>query len=107
MKLSFNNIGKTISTILFGLFLVSGQSQVLMAKEQTPKQTVAKLSTVNLNSANAKEIASVLKGVGLKKAAAIIAYRNTHGDFKAIEEIASVKGIGVATIAKNHNRIKL
>jgi len=65
------------------------------------------LNKVNLNKANAEDIALVLKGVGLVKAQAIIMYRNKHGDFKAIEELASVKGIGVATIAKNHSKIML
>ncbi len=64
-------------------------------------------STVNLNKADAKQIAKILKGIGLKKAKSIVAYREKNGSFKAVEEVASVKGIGVKTIAKNYQRIVL
>lgn len=38
----------------------------------------------------------VIKGVGPKMAAAIIAYRQTRGPFRNIEELLAVKGIGPA-----------
>ncbi|MCF6193416.1 MAG: helix-hairpin-helix domain-containing protein [Kangiellaceae bacterium] len=98
---------KTISAIVLSLLLAVSTSQSVMAKKAVSKQSVAQATSVNLNTANAKQIAKALKGIGMKKAEAIIAYRTKHGDFKAIEELASVKGIGVATIAKNHNRIAL
>lgn len=82
----------------------SANAKVTQTTNTSKKTTINK---VNLNKANAKDIATALKGVGLVKAQAIIMYRKKHGDFKAIEELASVKGIGVATIAKNHNKIML
>ena len=36
---------------------------------------------VDINSASAEEIAASLTGVGPQKAAAIVAYRDTHGPF--------------------------
>jgi len=71
------------------------------------KEMVKTQQTINLNAASAKEIAQVLTGVGIKKALAIVDYRDAHGEFKAIEELASVKGIGAKTIAKNESRILL
>lgn len=101
------------SIIVFLLFSVCF-TQATFAKNKMNDSSSLKVAlkseqvkSVNLNKANAKEIAKALKGVGLKKAQAIIDYREAHGDFKAVEELASVKGIGVATIAKNHNRILL
>jgi competence protein ComEA len=103
---------KLFNTIIIVLLLSVSFTQPLFAKKQINKSTVSKeifeqKISINLNKANAKEIAKALKGVGLIKAQAIIEYRKAHGNFKAIEELASVKGIGVATIAKNHSRIKL
>jgi len=66
-----------------------------------------KVNKVNLNTAGAKELADALKGVGMKKAEAIVAYRKMNGDFDKIEDLAAVKGIGVATIAKNESVIIL
>ena len=56
---------------------------------------------VNINTASAKELAENLKGVGPKKALAIIEYREANGPFFAPEEITNVKGIGPKTLEKN------
>lgn len=48
-----------------------------------------------------------LNGIGEVKAQAIIEYRNTNGNFKSIEEIEKVKGIGNAVFAKIKNYITI
>jgi competence protein ComEA len=53
----------------------------------------AALATVNINSATKEELVS-LKGVGDKKAQAIIDYRKKNGDFKSIDDLEKVDGIG-------------
>ena len=40
-----------------------------------------------------------LKGIGEKKALAVIAYREEHGGFESTEELMKVKGIGEKTFA--------
>ena len=65
---------------------------------------IASLSTyvfaaVNINTANVEELQQ-LKGIGAKKAAEIIAYREAHGEFKNVDELTNVKGIGKATLEK-------
>ena len=62
---------------------------------------------VNVNSANADEIAESLKGVGLSKAAAIVSYRETNGPFKHVDELINVKGIGIRTVDINREYILL
>ncbi|WP_428739662.1 ComEA family DNA-binding protein [Sulfurimonas sp.] len=57
-------------------------------------------ASVDINTANAASLAS-LKGVGEKKAEAIVMYRNTHGCFKDVTSLQNVKGIGEKTIAEN------
>jgi len=64
-------------------------------------------SKVNINTADAEVISSSLKGIGLKKAAAIIEYRTTYGPFQNIEELSSVSGIGNATVQKNAHLIAI
>ena len=56
---------------------------------------------VDINSADAMTISKTLKGIGLKKAEAIIAYRDKNGKFKTVDELAKVKGIGKKTVALN------
>lgn len=60
---------------------------------------------VNINTADAETIASVLSGVGLKKAQAIVEHREHHGRFDAATDLTKVKGIGEATVAKNAAKI--
>lgn len=46
---------------------------------------------VDLNKATAKELMKV-KGLNASKARAIVAYRKKHGEFKSVDDLASVKG---------------
>jgi len=98
---------KLFSSVLITLLFALSLSQPTMAKSTSVKSGAEQVISINVNKAGAKEIAKALKGVGMKKAQAIVEYREKHGNFKAVEELASVKGIGVATIAKNHDRILL
>jgi competence protein ComEA len=63
--------------------------------------------TVNINQATAQEIADVLQGVGMTKAEEIVRFRDTNGAFQHVDELANVKGIGLATIDKNRDLITL
>ena len=48
---------------------------------------------IDINSANVDALSS-LKGIGEKKAQAIVEYRKIHGNFKTIDDLIHVKGIG-------------
>ncbi|KQA23569.1 ComEA family DNA-binding protein [Vibrio metoecus] len=63
--------------------------------------------TVNINTASAEELATLLKGIGVKKAQAIVEYREANGPFLTIDDLAKVKGIGDATVRNNAARILL
>jgi competence protein ComEA len=62
---------------------------------------------VNVNSASAEEIADSLKGIGLSKAEAIVNYRKNSGQFKHVDELVNVKGIGIRTVDINRKYILL
>ena len=64
-------------------------------------------AAVDINIASEPELATALKGVGIKKAKAIVDYRKLHGRFKSIDELAAVKGISSKTIEKNRQNITL
>ena len=51
------------------------------------------LAAVNINTAGADEL-KALPGIGPAKAEAIVEYRKQHGNFKSVEELKNVKGIG-------------
>lgn len=60
---------------------------------------------VNINTADAASLDRVLIGVGPSKAEAIVMYRKQNGAFRSADQLAGVKGIGLATIEKNRDRI--
>ncbi len=62
---------------------------------------------VNINTADAKTIASSLAGVGTKKAEAIVADRVKNGPFKSAEDLKRVAGIGEKIVSVNKNDILL
>ncbi|MGI1669201.1 MAG: helix-hairpin-helix domain-containing protein [Neptuniibacter sp.] len=69
--------------------------------------SLSSLAGVDINSASAEQLAKNLNGVGPAKAAAIVAYRDTHGPFESVDQLAKVKGIGSGTVEKNRQVIEL
>lgn len=62
------------------------------------------LQLVNINTATEEQLAS-LPGIGKKKAAAIVAYRNEHGAFKSVDELQNVSGVGKASMKALEGKI--
>ena len=63
-------------------------------------------NAVNINTADAATIAGDLKGIGLKRAQAIVEYRTKHGPFRSADELSQIKGIGAKVIQKNRADIR-
>ena len=57
--------------------------------------------SVNINTADADELASRLAGIGSSKAGAIVAYREENGAFESIDDLLMVDGIGEKTLEDN------
>ena len=69
-------------------------------------QPVSSTNKISLNQASVDQLQQ-LQGVGLKKAQAIVAYRQKQGPFKTIDELQQVRGIGPVIFAKNKARLGL
>ncbi|MFK7795705.1 MAG: ComEA family DNA-binding protein [Gammaproteobacteria bacterium] len=64
-------------------------------------------SPININQATAQQLADNLNGIGLKKAQAIVQYREKIGSFQTQSQLLNVKGIGAAILKKNESIILL
>ncbi|MEN0614652.1 helix-hairpin-helix domain-containing protein [Klebsiella indica] len=62
---------------------------------------------VSINSASAEELSRALNGVGLKKAQAIVSYREEYGPFKTVDDLKQVPGMGNALVERNLSHLKL
>lgn len=58
---------------------------------------------VDINSADAQALAEQLENVGPVKAERIVEYREENGAFKSVDELVSVRGIGLATLEENRD----
>ncbi|MCG9682801.1 helix-hairpin-helix domain-containing protein [Vibrio sp. Isolate23] len=90
------------------LLTIAAYSPITISAEQTTHAEYAGIEiTVNVNTAEAAELATLLSGIGEKKAQAIVLYRDENGPFLKVDDLTLVKGIGPALIDKNRGRIKL
>lgn len=69
--------------------------------ESPPKST----QKIDLNKADVSSLTGSFKGIGKKRAEAIIAYRDNHQGFKSIEEFAEVKGLGQHFVEANREKL--
>lgn len=61
---------------------------------------------VNINTATMQQLTE-LDNIGSVKAAAIVEYRNKHGDFKSVDDLLRVNGIGMAILEVNRNMLTI
>ena len=80
---------------------------VLLALSSATLAVADVAELVNINTADAATLARVLKGVGQSRAEEIVRYREEHGQFVDMYELANVKGIGERTVEMNAERIVL
>jgi competence protein ComEA len=59
----------------------------------TSHETQASISLINLNAATQKDLES-LPGIGPTIATRMLEYRKVHGQFRTLEDVKRVKGIG-------------
>lgn len=85
------------------------QAEPLVAQTQPAQEqpVQAQRAGININTAGAEELAAQLSGIGRTRAAAIVRYREQFGPFESAEELAEVSGIGMLTVERNRERIRL
>ena len=60
---------------------------------------------VDINSADAQSLSAAIKGVGMKKAEAIVAYRKQHGPFQSVDELVRVRGVGQKMVDNSRDQL--
>ena len=85
----------------------AAQADESEASEMTAEELSMDVLKVNINTDDVTDLAAGLKGVGLKRAEAIVRYREANGPFRDASELSEVKGIGERTVAANASRIEV
>lgn len=102
---------KYCMTILSLLILTFGAASSSFATETTSPngvkaEAMAPKGLININTADVEELTK-LKGIGPKKAEAIVAWRKENGNFRSVDDLLEVKGIGEATLDANRALISI
>lgn len=69
--------------------------------------TAIHAAAVDINTADAAALAQSIKGVGAKRAEAIVAYRKEHGPFKTVDDLAKVPGVGAKVVEDNRANLSV
>lgn len=95
---------KLIATALsffVSIFSVHAES----AKDNSVSPPPIVIQKIDINTADVTTLTGSVKGIGKKRAEAIIAYRKSHHGFKSLEELAEVKGLGQHFMTANRDKI--
>lgn len=65
----------------------------VLAQAPSGKPAANPVAVINLNTATAEQL-ETLPGIGTRTAARIVEYRKKNGDFKKIEDLMNVQGVG-------------
>ena len=93
----------TQTTAASEIFYEKTQTVTLCSSEST---AVKEIGIININTADISELIKI-KGIGEKKAAKIIEFRNINGPFVTKEDLLKVPGIGQKTLDSIYNEINV
>lgn len=96
---------KALLRLLFATFIFLA-SDFALAKPIEATVINDSQQIVHLNNSTVEQLLT-LKGIGQKKAEAIVAYREQIGTFKSIDDLMNVKGVGEKIILDNKSRLKI
>lgn len=96
---------KALTCALLTLILLLN-SNLVFADATVSNDTVVVEQVIHLNKSTVDDLVT-LKGIGQKKAQAIVAYRDQVGGFKSVNDLIKVKGIGEKVLSDNIGRLKI
>jgi competence protein ComEA len=65
-----------------------------------------KINKINLNQADLSSLIGSFKGIGKKRAEAIISYREAHDGFKSVSDLSFVRGLGQSFVNKHLSELE-
>jgi competence protein ComEA len=83
---------------------VSGAGSPTQGTDGSGTSGTSTVATVNINTATVVEL-DTLPGIGPATAAAIVRERDTHGQFRSVDDLERVKGIGPAKLAQLRDHV--
>ncbi|HRD70931.1 MAG TPA: helix-hairpin-helix domain-containing protein [Legionella sp.] len=93
--------------VLLSLLVSSISAQAdTSTKTKKPLEKPSVTNKIDLNKADLSALTGSFKGIGKKRAEAIIEYRSSHHGFKSLEELGDIKGFGHHFVEANREKLK-
>ena len=89
-------LGVLVAALIATAPVASAQDKAAKPK---PAASAAASTPINLNTATVAQL-ETLPGIGARTAQLIVEHRQKHGNFKKIEELMNIKGIGEKSFLK-------
>ncbi len=92
---------QSLLALVLGISCLGAQAQAAetsTAAAPAVKAVAPAAGNINVNAASVEQLATV-KGLGPKKAQAIVDYRQKNGNFKTLDDLSQVPGIGDKLLA--------
>lgn len=98
----------TLFAVVMSLFIspLTTHAQLAQVDSEPIFNVLQTTNKINLNTADVGTLTQSFKGIGRKRAEAIVAYREANNGFKSIEDLALVKGIGKQFITRNLQQLQ-
>ena len=96
-----------LASVVGSLVITAASAPAFADAKSSSKLVSLAPASVNINTASASELAAALNGVGLRKARAIVRYREQYGEFISVDQLSEVKGIGARTVERNRGVLRI
>lgn len=99
----------TMFAVVLSFFIISLSTQAIAQDIKTiapPPMTEPALKKISINKATAQELNGSFKGIGKKRAEAIVSYRDAHGGYHSVEDLAQVRGLGKAFVESHLSQLQ-
>lgn len=94
-----------IFTCVLGFSTLPSEAYAKSSSEKVTTEKAA-VKNIDINSAN-KETLTQIPGIGPKTADSILTYRKANGEFKSVNDLTNVKGIGDKSLKKMKPFLKM
>lgn len=103
-----NVLLSSVVSILLATASLTAVANPMGAEAMPPVAGQAQVADkININTADALTLQKALSGVGLNKANAIVAYRESNGNFTSVDELIEVSGIGKTLLDRNRDKLAI
>lgn len=95
-----------LTPLIFGSLSAASLGRLDAAPKSEVQVQAQALKMVSINKAGNEEL-QLVRGIGPALAERIIQYREEHGPFRKVEDLANVRGIGEAKFQKIKDQISI